>query len=105
MPAFTIASTIGSTRRPPSSFTAVMPPSFSSRTAFAVALTGSRYEPKGRSPTSSGRLAPRDTALQWCNMSAIVTLTVDSYPSTHMPTESPTRMQSTPALSACRAAG
>lgn len=56
---------------------------------------GVRYEPNGMSPTSSGRQAPRATAAQWRNMSIIVTWAVESYPSTTMPRESPTRMQST----------
>src|SRR5206468_11363334 len=55
------------------------------------------------SPIRSGRRAPRETAAACRTMSSIVTGTVVGYPSTTMPSESPTRMTSMPAWSTRRA--
>jgi hypothetical protein len=55
--------------------------------------------PKGRSPTSSGRGAPRATARQWVSISSSVMGSVVSCPCTTMAAESPTRHTSMPARS------
>ena len=97
-----------STRRapPPSILTASMPPSLSSRTAAPTACSAlASYEPKGRSPMSSGRRAPRATARQCDTISSSVTGSVVSWPSTTMPTLSPTSSMSMPAASTCAAEG
>ena len=91
---------------PPSSFTASMPPSFSIRVAASMACAvDCSYEPNGRSPTRSGRDAPRDTALQCDNISSRVIGKVVSWPCTTIAAESPTSATSMPALSTCTALG
>ena len=57
------------------------------------------------SPTRCATFAPRATALAWWSISSIVTGSVLSYPRTTMPSESPTRIESTPARSRARAVG
>ncbi len=57
------------------------------------------------SATSSARWVPRRAAFTWCSISSMVTDSVSAWPSTTMATESPTRIMSTPAVSARRAEG
>mmetsp|Transcript_9620 Transcript_9620/g.38924 ORF Transcript_9620/g.38924 Transcript_9620/m.38924 type:complete len:222 (+) Transcript_9620:329-994(+) len=91
---------------PPSSLTASMPPSFSIRVAASMACADDcSYDPKGRSPTSNGRVAPRDTALQWLSISSRVMGKVVSWPWTTIAAESPTSATSMPAMSTCTALG
>ena len=91
---------------PRSSFTASAPPSLMSRTALPIACSSEvSYEPKGMSATTSGRFAPRVTHWVMKTISSSVTDTVDSRPCTTIPDESPTRIRSTPALSASRPLG
>eukprot|EP00968_Pinguiococcus_pyrenoidosus_P028839 scaffold8138_cov277-Pinguiococcus_pyrenoidosus.AAC.4 len=74
MPPSTIFLKVSARLFPPSIFTASMPPSLMKRYAFLSASScDTSYEPNGMSPTSSGADAPRETALQWCSMSSIVT--------------------------------
>ena len=52
--------------RPPSSFTACAPPSFTKRIALRTASSGETwYEPKGMSPTTRARRTPRATSRVW----------------------------------------
>mmetsp|Transcript_24124 Transcript_24124/g.82318 ORF Transcript_24124/g.82318 Transcript_24124/m.82318 type:complete len:248 (+) Transcript_24124:268-1011(+) len=91
---------------PPSSFTASIPPSLSTLTAARTACSvEASYAPNGRSPTSSGLLAPLATALQCVSMSSSVTGSVVSWPCTTIPALSPTSATSTPAWSTCTALG
>jgi hypothetical protein len=62
-------------------------------------------EPKGMSAITSGRCAPRVTARVSITISSIDAGTVESWPSTTIAAESPTRMRSTPAASASRPLG
>ena len=57
------------------------------------------------SATTSGRRAPRVTARVSTSISSIVAGTVESWPSTVIAAESPTRIRSTPAASASRPDG
>ena len=57
------------------------------------------------SPTINARRTPRETAFTWWSISSMVTGRVFSYPSTTIPTLSPTRTISTPASSATCAVG
>jgi hypothetical protein len=90
----------------PSSLTRSAPPSFTIRIALATACSSeTSYEPKGRSPITSGPRAARVTARVRKIISSSVTGTVDSWPSITIAALSPTRISSTPASSARRAAG
>jgi hypothetical protein len=57
------------------------------------------------SPTTSALGSARVTAAVWWIISSIETRMVESYPSTTLATESPTRMMSAPARSAIVAPG
>ena len=71
------ARTVSTTSAPPSTFTESMPASLRKRAALCSASAGPAwYEPNGMSPTSSGRLAPRETAAACLTMSSMVTGTV-----------------------------
>ena len=99
-----MASIVSAIVTPPSSLTAAAPPSFTSRTLLSIAWgTLTWYEPKGRSPTSSARVAPRLASRVWYTASSRVTGSVFGTPWTTMPIESPTRTTSTPASSASAA--
>jgi len=63
------------------------------------------YVPKGRSPTTSGLRAARVTARVRKIISSRVTGSVEECPSITIAAVSPTRISSTPASSAMRAAG
>ena len=93
-------------RSPPSSFTDDAPPCFTSAAALATASSSeASYVPNGRSTMTCARDAPRAAAAPCRIMSASSTLTVESKPSTTIPSESPTRITSIPAASAQRAKG
>jgi hypothetical protein len=99
-----MASIVSAIVTPPSSLTAAAPPSFTSRTLLSIAWgTLTWYEPKGRSPTRSARVAPRLASRVWYTASSRVTGSVFATPWTTMPIESPTRTTSTPASSASAA--
>ena len=101
-----IARTRETMRPAPSSFTVAAPPSLTIRIAVSTACSSEiSYEPNGRSPITSGRRAERVTARVRKIISSRVTEIVDSCPSITIAAESPTRMSSTPALSASSAAG
>ena len=69
-----MASIVSAIVTPPSSLTAAAPPSFTSRTLLSIACgTLTWYEPKGRSPTSSARVAPRLASRVWYTASSRVT--------------------------------
>ena len=105
-PAPTIACTRESVGPAPSSLTASAPASLTKRTAFSTADSSEAWkEPNGMSAITSGRFAPRTTARVSISSSSIVTGTVDSFPSTTIPAESPTSTSSTPASSAMRPLG
>ncbi len=78
-PASTSARTCGTTRCPPSSFTAAAPPSLRKRAAVSSACAGEDwYEPNGRSATTSARRLPRTTPRTSGSSSSTVTGTVES---------------------------
>ncbi len=58
---------------------------------------------KGMSAITRTRFVARDTAAVWLTMSSMVTGRVEECPSIVMPSESPTRIASTPASSTMRA--
>ena len=76
------------------------------RIAFSSASSSETWnDPKGMSPTTSGRFAPRVAARVSISISSIDAGTVESWPSITIAAESPTRISSTPAPSASRALG
>ena len=106
MPAPTIARTRESIGPAPSSLTASAPASLTKRIAFSSASSSETWnDPNGMSPTTSGRFAPRVAARVSISISSIDAGTVESWPSTTIAAESPTRISSTPAPSASRALG
>ena len=106
MPPPTSAWTRESIGPAPSSLTASAPASFMNRIALCIASSSDTWkEPKGMSATTSGRRAPRLTARVSTIISSIVAGTVESWPSTVIAAESPTRMMSAPAASASRPEG
>ena len=89
--------------RPPSSFTASAP-AWSSRPALRTASAAHAwYDRNGMSAMRNARLRPRAAASVCRTMSSIVTFNVSGRPSTTIPSESPTRITSTPASSKMRA--
>ncbi len=106
IPAPTRAWTRDSIGPAPSSLTASAPASFTNRIAFRSASSSETWkEPNGMSATTSGRRAPRVTARVSTSISSIVAGTVESWPSTTIAAESPTRTTSIPAPSAKRPPG
>ncbi len=105
-PAPAIARTRGSVGPAPSSLTASALDSLTKRIAFSSACSVDTWnEPNGMSATTSGLRAPRLTARVRMIISSIVAGTVESWPSTTIAAESPTRIRSTPAASAIRPDG
>ena len=103
MSADAIARIVSAALRPPSSFTASAP-AWSSRPALRTASAAHVwYERNGMSATRNARLRPRAAASVCRTMSSIVTFSVSGWPSTTIPSESPTRITSTPASSKMRA--
>ncbi len=106
MPAATMLWTRESIAPAPSSLTASAPASLTKRMALRIASSSETWnDPKGMSAMTSGRLAPRVTARVRISISSIVAGTVDSWPSTVIAAESPTRTRSAPAWSASRPPG
>ncbi len=107
IPASTIRRTRETIGPAPSSLTTSAPPSLTNRIAVRTASSSETwYEPKGRSPTTIGRCAWRETVRVRKSISSTVTGTVvPSWPSTTIAAVSPTRMTSMPASSAKRAPG
>ena len=106
MPAPTIARTRESDGPAPSSLTASAPASLTNRIALPTASASETWnEPNGMSAITSGRRAPRVTARVRTIISSIDAGTVESWPSTVIAAESPTRIRSTPASSASRPDG
>ncbi len=105
-PAPTSAWTRESVAPAPSTLTASAPASLRKRIAFSSAASSETWkEPNGMSATTSGRRAPRLTARVSTIISSIVAGTVESWPSTVIAAESPTRITSAPAASASRPDG
>ena len=106
MPELMIARARSTETPPRSSLTASQPDSLTKRWALSIACSFERsYEPKGRSPTSSGVFRPRRTAEASITISSMPTGGVESWPSTTIAAVSPTRTMSTPASSATCAEG
>jgi hypothetical protein len=79
MPDSTMARTRGSIRPAPSSLTVSARPSLTKRTAFRTASwSDTWYDPKGMSPTMSGRRTAEATARVMKSISSMVTGTVES---------------------------
>ena len=106
MPAPTIFCTRESVCPAPSSLTASAPASLTKRIALLSASSSETWnDPNGMSATTSGRRAPRLVARVSTIISSIVAGTVESWPSTVIAAESPTRITSAPAASASRPDG
>ena len=79
------------------------PPSASIGVAASSARSGVAQLWNGMSATSRAEPSPRETQAVWYTMSDTLTGKVLPWPCTTMPSESPTRMKSTPAASRVRA--
>src|SRR3989339_536543 len=98
-----IARIVSAALRPPSSFTASAP-AWSRRPALRIASAAHVwYDRNGMSAMRNARLRPRAAASVCRTMSSIVTFRVLEWPSTTCPSESPTRITSTPTSSKMRA--
>ena len=98
-----IASMVSAIAMPPSSLT-LAAPAFINWMALATPCSGPIwYEPNGRSATTSAAVRARATARTWYAISSSSTGIVLVSPCTTIPTESPTRIMSTPAVSTTRA--
>ncbi len=96
MSADAIARIVSPALRPPSSFTASAP-AWSSRPALRIAsAVHAWYDRNGMSATRNARFRPRAAASVCRTMSSIVTFRVLEWPRTTCPSESPTRITSTP---------